>query len=56
MLNCYIVIHQVGDTKEYHDYEDLLNLRNQLPNELQSRYFLAKHFFDDQIGYIYRQS
>ena len=53
LLNCYIVIHQVGDTKEYHDYEDLLFLKNKLPKELQVRYFLAKHFFDDQIGYIY---
>lgn len=53
LLHSYIVIHQVGDTKEYHDYEDLLVIKNQLPKELQSRYFIAKHFFDDQVGYIY---
>jgi len=56
LLNCYIVIHQVGDTKEYHDYEDLLLLKNKLPKELQSRYFLVKHFFNDQIGYIYNKA
>ncbi len=53
LLNRYIVIHQVGDTKEYHDFEDLEKLRNKLPKKLQSRYFLVKHFFDDQIGYVY---
>ena len=53
LLNSYIVIHQAGETKEYHDYEDLLTIKNQLPKELQSRYFLVKHFFDDEVGYIY---
>jgi UDP-N-acetylglucosamine--N-acetylmuramyl-(pentapeptide) pyrophosphoryl-undecaprenol N-acetylglucosamine transferase len=53
LLNNYIVIHQVGDTKEYHDYEDLLIIKNQLPEKFKTRYFLVKHFFDDQIGYIY---
>jgi UDP-N-acetylglucosamine--N-acetylmuramyl-(pentapeptide) pyrophosphoryl-undecaprenol N-acetylglucosamine transferase len=56
LLNSYIVIHQVGDTKEYHDYEDLVLLKNELPKELKSRYFLVKHFFDDEIGYIYSQA
>jgi len=56
LLNSYIVIHQVGDTKEYHDYEDLLLLKNQLPKDLRSRYFLVKHFFDDQIGYVYNNT
>ncbi|MFA5769977.1 MAG: UDP-N-acetylglucosamine--N-acetylmuramyl-(pentapeptide) pyrophosphoryl-undecaprenol N-acetylglucosamine transferase [Patescibacteria group bacterium] len=56
LLERYIVIHQVGDTKEYHDYENLLFLKNKLPKELQSRYFLVKHFFDDQIGYIYNKA
>jgi UDP-N-acetylglucosamine--N-acetylmuramyl-(pentapeptide) pyrophosphoryl-undecaprenol N-acetylglucosamine transferase len=53
LLQKFIVIHQVGDTKEYHDYEDLLIIKNQLPKNLQHRYFLAKHFFDNQIGFIY---
>jgi len=53
LLNSYIVIHQTGETKEYHDYENLLKLKQQLPIDLQNRYFLAKHFFEDEIGYIY---
>jgi len=53
LLNCYIVIHQTGDVKEYHDYEDLIKIRNKLPKELANRYFLRKHFFEKEIGYIY---
>ena len=53
LLERFIVIHQVGDTKEYHDYEDLLETKNKLPEELKSHYFLVKHFFDIQIGYVY---
>ena len=53
LLNGYIVIHQVGDTKEFHDYQDLLEIKNKLPKEHQSRYFLVKHFFDVEIGYVY---
>ncbi|PIP14963.1 hypothetical protein COW98_01335 [Candidatus Roizmanbacteria bacterium CG22_combo_CG10-13_8_21_14_all_35_9] len=53
LLNCYIVIHQTGDVKEYRDYEDLQTIRNKLPEELASRYFLKKHFFEKEIGYIY---
>jgi len=56
LLNRYIVIHQVGDTKEHHDYEDLLTMRDQLPGKLKSRYFLVKHFFKNQIGYIYNKA
>jgi UDP-N-acetylglucosamine--N-acetylmuramyl-(pentapeptide) pyrophosphoryl-undecaprenol N-acetylglucosamine transferase len=53
LLHCYIVIHQTGDTKEYHDYENLLDIREKLPEKLQKRYFLKKHFFEEEIGYVY---
>ena len=56
LLNKYIVIHQAGDTKEYHDFEDLSVIKKDLPKELQSRYFLVKHFFDNEIGYIYSKA
>jgi len=56
LLNYYIVIHQVGDTKQYHDYEDLETFKEKLPDELKKRYFLKKHFFEEEIGYIYNQS
>jgi UDP-N-acetylglucosamine--N-acetylmuramyl-(pentapeptide) pyrophosphoryl-undecaprenol N-acetylglucosamine transferase len=56
LLEKFIVIHQAGETKEYHDYEDLVLLKKELPKEKQKRYFLVKHFFDDQTGYVYNQA
>ena len=56
LLHCYIVIHQVGDTKQYYDYEDLKMFREKLPDVLKNRYFLEKHFFEEEIGHIYNQS
>lgn len=56
LLYCYIVIHQTGGIKEYHDYEDLLKIKNNLPKDLSDRYFLSKYFFEDEIGYIYSLS
>lgn len=53
LLEDFIVIHQVGDTKEYHDFEDLEKIKSELPEELSSRYFIKKHFFMNEIGYIY---
>ncbi|KKQ24190.1 MAG: hypothetical protein US40_C0002G0021 [Candidatus Roizmanbacteria bacterium GW2011_GWC2_37_13] len=53
LLNSYIVIHQTGETKEYHDYDGLLKIKKNLSKELADRYFLAKHFYEDEIGYIY---
>lgn len=53
LLKKYIVIHQTGETKEHDDYEKLLKYRNTLPQELKNDYFLKKHFFDEEIGYIY---
>ncbi|MDO8741881.1 MAG: glycosyltransferase, partial [Candidatus Roizmanbacteria bacterium] len=53
LLEKFIIIHQVGESKEYHDFEDLILIKKQLSKEKQNRYYLVKHFFDDQIGYIY---
>lgn len=46
LLQDFIVIHQTGDTKEYQDFERLSLIKNK-------NYFLKKHFFDEEIGYIY---
>jgi len=56
LLGKYIVIHQVGDTKEYQDFEKLLSFKNRLSQEYQGRYYLRKHFFEEEIGYIYKIS
>jgi len=56
LLDKYIIIHQTGDTKQYHDYEDLLIIKEKLPKKLQSRYFLKKHFFDEELGYVFENA
>lgn len=53
LLDKYIVIHQIGETKEYQDYEKLVELKNNLSEEYGKRYFPVKHFYEDEIGYIY---
>jgi UDP-N-acetylglucosamine--N-acetylmuramyl-(pentapeptide) pyrophosphoryl-undecaprenol N-acetylglucosamine transferase len=53
LLEQFIIIHQSGDVKEFNDNERLTKLRETLPEQLKSRYFLQSHFYVDEIGYIY---
>jgi UDP-N-acetylglucosamine--N-acetylmuramyl-(pentapeptide) pyrophosphoryl-undecaprenol N-acetylglucosamine transferase len=53
LLAKYIVVHQTGETKEYEDYEKLMSWQRKLSDEQRNRYFLVKHFFEEEIGYIY---
>lgn len=56
LLKNFIVIHQTGESKEYHDFEDLQEIKSNLPEKLSSRYYLVEHFYEDEIGYVYSQS
>ncbi len=53
LLKKYTVIHQTGNVKEYHDYEDLIRLRSSLPSSLQERYVLRLHITGSEIGFVY---
>jgi len=53
LLKKYIIIHQVGETKEYNDFAKLENFRRSLPPVTRKKYLLNKHFFEDEIGHIY---
>ncbi|MBI3366682.1 glycosyltransferase [Candidatus Roizmanbacteria bacterium] len=53
LLKKYIVIHQIGDTKEYEDYEGAKRIKKLLPSALKRYYYPRKHFFENEIGYIY---
>ena len=53
LLEKYILIHQTGETKEYGDFELMEKTRDTLSEELRNRYFLIKHFSEDEIGYVY---
>lgn len=46
LLDHYIVIHQTGEMSKYKDYQKLSEMRI-------NDYFIGKHFYDDEIGYIY---
>lgn len=56
LLHDFVVIHQTGDIKEYDDYERLLRYRRTFSEEVKQRYFPVKHFFDNEIGYVYSVS
>ncbi len=56
LLKDFIVVHQTGDTKEYQDFEKLKKFRATLNSGLRNNYFLSKHFFENEIGYIYSQA
>lgn len=56
LLDRYIVIHQTGNVKHYHDFEYFKEFREGLTDENKGRYLVQEHFFDDQIGAIYSQA
>lgn len=53
LLEKYIVIHQIGDTKEYDDYKKALEIKKNLSPVLRQYYYPRRHFFENEIGYIY---
>ncbi|OGK18042.1 hypothetical protein A3G67_04315 [Candidatus Roizmanbacteria bacterium RIFCSPLOWO2_12_FULL_40_12] len=53
LLKKYTVIHQVGDTRRYNDFERLLEKKSKLPEELKNQYFVFKHFSEEEVGYVY---
>jgi UDP-N-acetylglucosamine--N-acetylmuramyl-(pentapeptide) pyrophosphoryl-undecaprenol N-acetylglucosamine transferase len=53
LLEKYIVIHQTGSIKEFTNIETMKKLVKKLPMELQKRYFVADHFTETELGYVY---
>jgi UDP-N-acetylglucosamine--N-acetylmuramyl-(pentapeptide) pyrophosphoryl-undecaprenol N-acetylglucosamine transferase len=56
LLYSYNVIHQVGDTQKYCDFERLECLKRELPPEIQENYILKKFIEPSQIGDIIKSS
>lgn len=46
LLDRYIIIHQAGNTQKHQDFERLSKIKNK-------HYFIKKHFYEEEIGYIY---
>lgn len=53
LLEKYNVIHQIGDVKEYKDYDECIKARNRLSRKKQEQYFPVKHFLAREIGFVY---
>ena len=53
LLSRFTVIHQVGDTQEFNDYKNLMDLKESLPQKQRVNYFPQIHFSGDEIGFIY---
>jgi len=53
LLEHFNVIHQIGDVKEYHDYEACLKAKNKLSIAKRDQYIPIKHVLAHEIGYVY---
>jgi len=53
LLERYNVIHQIGDVKEYNDFETCIKAKNLLSFTRREQYIPVKHFLASEIGYIY---
>lgn len=56
LLKKFIVVHQIGETKEFRDFDDLISFKKRLPKTLQKNYFPKRYFFEEEIGYVYSLS
>ena len=52
LLSAFTVVHQVGDSSEYRDFEKLRELQEGLSDELKKKYCLKKFVEPDEIGWI----
>ncbi|PIT89433.1 MAG: hypothetical protein COU27_00475 [Candidatus Levybacteria bacterium CG10_big_fil_rev_8_21_14_0_10_36_7] len=56
LLQKYTVIHQVGDSQEFKDYEVLKAKKDTLPKELRDRYILEKFILPESIGWVFQNT
>lgn len=52
----YIVIHQCGNVKEFHDEERLKELKQSLSPIQQSRYIIRPHLYDHEVGPVLHEA
>jgi len=53
LLEKYLVVHQCGDNDVYQDYVKLLELKERLPKDMQSRYSLLKYLDERQLAEVF---
>lgn len=52
LLKKFYIIHQIGASLKYKDYDNLLSLKNKLPEELAKKYFPRKFLYSEEIGWV----
>lgn len=56
LLKKYNIIHQVGDAHEYHDFDNLEQLRESLPEKFHDNYILKKFIDPSEVGELIKSS
>ncbi len=56
LVEKYSVIHQVGNVKEFGDWENAQETHLSLPNELKNRYFPIQHLSTQEMAEAYAQA
>lgn len=56
LVKKYTVIHQLGDIKEYGDFDTANKLRKKLQSTYPGRYIPVSHISEDDIGSLYAKS
>lgn len=56
LLHNYKIIHQTGDTKQFQDYERLLEIKNKLPKNLSRRYILTRFTIPSDVAAIMKKA
>ena len=56
LLKKFIVVHQCGGTSTNHYLEELNDVREKLPKELQKRYFIRQWVSEEEVAWIFQHA
>ena len=56
LLKEFVVFHQTGNNTESVDYDNLIQIRDQLPRELREKYILRNFFTPEEVSYLFKNS
>lgn len=56
LLNKYSIIHQTGDSRQFRDFDKLIEKRTNLNKSKQERYIIRKFIYPDQVGWVFKNA
>lgn len=56
LVKDFSIIHQCGETKKYNDYEKLLKIKEELPNQFKDSYIPINYITGDILGWVYKNA